>query len=128
MKKYRGVIIEESLRDKKVLDSVNILSTKAEQVTPRHQTPDLQQWAFHHVEVDARRAMNIARDFGKSLRNKWYADFDNGQEHYIIFQSRVFKIDMKKQEQYDEARAYDIALGIPEYQVDFHPKVRKWER
>jgi len=32
-------------------------------------------------------------------------------------------MDRKRKEQYDEAKRYGIQLGIPEYQVDFHPEV-----
>lgn len=36
---YKGVIIEESLKDKSVLDKVKILRTKEEPVTEGDQTP-----------------------------------------------------------------------------------------
>ncbi len=128
MKEFRGVIIEESLRDKTVLRSVKIVSTRIERVTLRHHTPSLKQWTLHNVEIDEKRASEVARKLGESLEDKWYADFDNEREHYIVFPHRIFKIDMREQWQYDEARDYGISLGIPKHQVDFHPKVRKWER
>jgi hypothetical protein len=31
-------------------------------------------------------------------------------------------------EQYDEAKKYGISLGLPEYQVDFAPDIKEWER
>ncbi len=34
-------------------------------------------------------------------------------------------LDRKSKEQYDEAKEYGISLGIPSYQVDFHPDVKK---
>jgi hypothetical protein len=37
-------------------------------------------------------------------------------------------IDRKSKEQYDEAKRYGISLGIPEYQVDFAPDDKIWER
>lgn len=36
---YKGIIIEESLEDKSVLDEVKIVDTKVEPITPRHKTP-----------------------------------------------------------------------------------------
>ncbi len=36
---YKGVIIEESLEDKDVLNKLKIISTKVERVTKEHQTP-----------------------------------------------------------------------------------------
>jgi hypothetical protein len=44
----------------------------------------------------------------------------------LLIKNKVFFIDRTSKEQYDSARQYGIALGIPEYQVDFHP--RKWDK
>lgn len=54
----------------------------------------------------------------------WYADFKNRTTHFIIFKNKIFKIDRKSEQQYDEAKNYGIALGIPPYQVDFSPNIK----
>ena len=43
MENYRGVIIEESLKNKEVLKKVQILETKVEEVTEKHKTPWIKQ-------------------------------------------------------------------------------------
>ena len=48
---YKGVIIEESLETKDVLERIKILSTKVEQVVDKHKTPWLKQWTMHTVEI-----------------------------------------------------------------------------
>lgn len=132
MNNFRGVIIEESLEDKSVLSKVIILSTKVEAVTPKHKTPWLKKWTLHTVEILTDRVEEIAKEISLSLDSKhggsWYADFCDDSHHYIIFRNKIFFIDRNNQKQYDEAREYGISLGIPEYQVDFHPKVQEWER
>lgn len=132
MKNYRGVIIGESLANKDVLKNVKILSTKVEKVTEEHQTPWLSQWTLHTVEIPENEAQAVAEKISKSLDyshdSSWYADYKNDTHHYIIFQNKIFYIDRKSKEQYDEAKRYGISLGIPEYQVDFHPEVTEWER
>lgn len=129
---YQGVIIEESLENKDVLKKVKKISTKVEKVTGEHQTPWLSQWTLHTVEVSENEAHSIAEEISNSLDyshdGSWYADYKNDTHHYIIFRNRVFYIDRKSKEQYDEARDYGISLGIPEYQVDFHPEIKEWER
>ena len=129
---YKGVIIEESLANKDVLKKVKILSTKVEKVTDEHQTPWLSQWTLHTVEIPENEAQAIAEEISKSLDyshdSSWYADYKNDTHHYIIFQNKIFYIDRKSKEQYDEAKRYGISLGIPEYQVDFHPEVAERER
>jgi len=130
MNNYRGDIIEESLENKDVLKKVSILSTKIEVVTEKHQTPWLTKWTLHFVEIQEDKAQEIAKEISKSLDrdHAWYADFVNDTKHYIIFRDKIFFVDRQNQEQYDEAKNFGLSLGIPEYQVDFHPKVEKWER
>ena len=92
MKNYRGVIIEESLADKKVLGQVKITSTRVSVVTPKHATPWLKKWTLHTVEIEAKKAGEMARELSKSLdssHSSWYADFHNEDDHPIIIQQKT---------------------------------------
>lgn len=122
---YKGVIIEESLENKSILKDVKILDTKIEEVTKRHKTEWIKQWTLHTVEIPKKQAKNVAEKISKLLDSKheWYSDFKNDSHHYIIFRDKVFYIDRRKKEQYEEARRYGISLGMPEYEVDFVPNV-----
>ncbi|MFH1098864.1 MAG: hypothetical protein V1723_03010 [Candidatus Uhrbacteria bacterium] len=130
MKNFNGVIIEESLENKDVLQKVKILKTNVEPVTEKHKTPWIKQWTLHTVEILENRPDIIAKELSGSLdsTHNWYADFKNDTHHYIIFRNKVFFIDRRSKEQYDKAKNYGISLGIPEYQVDFHPDIKEWER
>ncbi len=126
---FTGIIIEESLENKAVLKKVKILKTKVEQVTEKHKTPWLKQWTLHSVEISEDQASKIAKELSEALApNYWYADFKNKTHHFIIFRNKIFYIDRQSKIQYDEAKRYGLSLGIPEYQVDFHPTVGKWKR
>ena len=127
---YKGVIIEESLENKDILKDVKISDTKIEEVVEEHKTPWIKQWTLHTVEILENQAKDVAEKISKVLDSKhdWYADFKNDTHHYIIFHDKVFYIDRKNKEQYDEAKRYGISLGIPEYQVDFAPDDKIWER
>lgn len=132
MNNYNGTIIEESLANKDVLKKVKIISTKVEPITDEHKTPWLSQWTLYAVEIPENEAQSVAEEISKSLdyshNSSWYADYKNDTHHYIIFRDKIFYIDRKSKEQYDEAKRYGISLGIPEYQVDFHPEVEEWKR
>jgi hypothetical protein len=132
MNNYKGVIIEESLANKDVLKKIKIISTKIEKVMDEHKTPWLSQWTLHTVEISENEAKVIAEEISKSLdyshNSSWYADYKNDTHHYIIFRDKIFYIDRTSKGQYDEAKRYGISLGIPEYQVDFHPEVEEWKR
>ncbi|MFA6992464.1 MAG: hypothetical protein WC269_04270 [Candidatus Gracilibacteria bacterium] len=127
---YIGVIIEESLENKDILKEIKILSTKIEPVIEKHKTPWLKQWTLHTVEINADNIAKISNKLSKCLEydHNWYADFKNNELHFIIFRNKVFRIDRTSKEQYNQAKNYGISLGIPEYQVDFHPDIKEWER
>lgn len=127
MKTYKGVIIEESLADKAVLEKVKILSTKVEPITEKHRTPWLKQWTLYTVEIPADQEQVVAELLSASINtthSSWYADFKTDTHHYIIYPGKVFFIDRTKKAEYDAATAYGIGLGIPDYQVNFSASVK----
>ncbi len=128
---FRGTIIEESLTDLSVLEDVKIVSTEVEPATEKHKTPWVKQWIMHEVEVPAEKAAEVAQKLSKALdeEHDWYADYRSDKEHYIIYRDKVFHItDRSNKEQYNEATKYGIAIGIPDYQVDFSPHITQWQR
>lgn len=122
---YEGVIIEESLSDKTVLKDVQIISTKVEPVTKKHNTPWLKQWTLHTVVIPVDKASKVAKTISKALQpNYWYVDFKNDTTHYIIFPNKVFCVERSKPEQYKQVTEYGLGLGIPDYQLDFSPTTK----
>ena len=127
---FTGVIIEESLDNKEILKKVKIIKTKIEKVSKEHQTPWIKQWTLHTIEIPKEQAEMIAEELSKSLekQHQWYADFKNDKLHYIIFRNKVFRVNRSKAEQYNKVTKYGLTLGIPNYQLDFSPHIREWER
>jgi len=130
IKNFIGMIIEESLKNKDILKKIKILKTKVEKVTDKHKTPWIKQWTLHTVEIIENQADIVVRDLSRSLDSKhaWYADFKNDKFHYIIFYNKIFKVDRSNREHYGEVTKYGISLGIPDYQLDFSPAIKEWER
>jgi hypothetical protein len=118
---YKGTIIEESLENTDVLKSLKITGTRVEGVTEKSQTPWLTKWTLHKVEILELEAETIAQIISQSIDTKhigsWYADFQNDMKHYVIFRNKVFFLDKKNQEQYEEMRKYGLKVGVPEYQL-----------
>ncbi len=127
---FIGVIVEESLEDKSVLKEVKITQKKIEKATPEHKTPWVKQWTLDTIEIQDNKAKEIAKKLSNSLDSKhnWYADFENDTHHFIIFRNKVFYIDRSSKEQYNNATAYGLTLGIPDYQLDFSPHIKEWKR
>ncbi|MEK7113637.1 MAG: hypothetical protein AAB873_02310 [Patescibacteria group bacterium] len=120
---YQGVIIEESLGNKAVLGKVKIIKTKISPVVEKHRTPWVKQWTMHTIEIKEEDADKIAEQLSEDLdkEHAWYADFKNENYHFIIYRGKIFKVDRKNPVLYKEAKKFGIALGIPDYQVDFAP-------
>ena len=127
---YKGVIIEESLAKTDVLRDVVIVDTKIEPITEEHKTPWIKQWTLHTVEIPEEEADEIVDRLSVDLEKEhnWYADFKNDKHHYIIYRGKVFKVDLRNPVLYKDAKEYGISLGIPEYQVDFAPEDKVWDR
>ena len=121
MKKFKGVIIEESLGNLAVLRCVKILSTRVSMVNEKHKTPWLKKWTLHTFEIEREEAENVAQKISEGFdgEHSWFADFNDGEQEYIIFPNKIFRINMRLQGEYVEAREYGVLIGIPEYQVDF---------
>ncbi|MDO8610361.1 MAG: hypothetical protein Q7R95_07465 [bacterium] len=120
---YRGVIIEESLVDNKILKKVTILKTRKEKVTPKHQTPWLKQWTLYTIQIPEINinivAEEISMDISTKPKHAWYVDFKNDRFHFIIFPHKVFKVDLQNPVLYKIAKEYGETLGIPSYQMQF---------
>lgn len=117
---YKGVIIEESLEDKTILEEIKIVSTKVEDVTPRHKTPWLKKWTLHAVEIPEEKADRFAHELSDNLDRKhssWYADYKNDKYHYIVYAEKIFKVDLLNPALYKDAKNYGLKIGIPEYQL-----------
>jgi len=118
---YNGIIIAESLRDKDVLKDVNILSTIVEKVGAHHETPWLEKWTLHTVEVHENMVKNVSEKlagaFDTDHIGNWYADFKNDHFHYVIYPNKIFKLDRSKKSDYDEMAEYALGIGLPKSQL-----------
>ncbi|MBS3079477.1 hypothetical protein J4218_05105 [Candidatus Pacearchaeota archaeon] len=120
---FRGIIIEESLEDKRILKNLNIFRTQVEKVTSEHNTPWLKKWTLHSIDVKEDRAMETAERIAMAIdskhQNSWYVDYRNSEYHFIIFKKKIFVVDLSKKEEYNDVKKYAFKLGILEEQLDF---------
>lgn len=119
LSKYKGVVIEESLDDSKILKTVKVTGTRVEKVTESHATPHLTQWTLHSVEVEASHITETAQQVSRTLQPAWYVHFYNDKEFFIVFKDKVFSFLKSDEKGRQRAIDYGLGLGIPEYQLDF---------
>lgn len=104
MGKFRGCIIDESIKDKSILDEFTILETKTD------------GGISYIVETDENGIDSIVLKLQASMTDEkgWYADLKNYDYHYIIYNDRIFKVNRDFPEQYEETKEYGLKRGIPE--------------
>jgi hypothetical protein len=118
---YSGVIIEESLSNKQALEGLKIVKQEIEQVREAHETPWLTQWTCDTVEIPESEIETAVQKLSAAIDTEhignWYCDFKNDDWHYVVFSGKIFKLDRKKREDYDEMHKYAASIGLPEHQV-----------
>lgn len=118
---YKGVIIEESLIDATVISEFNVVSTEVGEVTELENTPWLDVWTMDTVLIPEDKIDDYAKRLSALIDTKhcadWYCDFKNDTYHYVIFANKVFKLNRKRKEDYQDMQNYAKKLGLPEYQL-----------
>lgn len=102
--KYSGCIIEESIKDKSILNEFEIVKTNAD------------DGISYIVEIEDDRINEIVLKLQAAMveDKQWYTDLKCYDYHYIIYNDKIFKVNRDFPEQYEKAKAYGIERGIPE--------------
>jgi len=111
---WNGVIVEESLGDKAVLKKVKIVKTK-------ESFDDVTQmdWRIHTVEVEDKNIEAVVKLGSKCITNGWWMDFRKGNEAFIVFKNKFFKITKDDSTNQKKAREYAISVGVDPRQAEF---------
>lgn len=104
---YKGTIIENSLRDRKILDNVRVEKT--------YHSGD---WTLHDVLIEENQIAELSKylDDGPWYIHLWESGKD---EIKVVFKNRVFDIKFSDKSTWTDTVAYGKSIGIPEEQLDF---------
>ena len=109
----------------------------------RHPTSKIDWVVYTFIAKGLKKVANINLDAGEkiSLKPVTFNEFinividKNFVEKEIISKIYEAKLNPEKKKELKklfspnkEAKKYGISLGIPEYQVNFHPEIKEWER
>ncbi|MFQ6049780.1 MAG: hypothetical protein ACE5J0_01945 [Candidatus Paceibacterales bacterium] len=112
---YHSIIIEESLKNPKVLENYKILRTK---FSPK------QNWHLHIVEISEpiEKAIKEIQEAMVADKPYYFHIYDEGKTLIVIFKKKVFYLNPLDQSTWQEAREYGASkLNIPPEQLDFYP-------
>lgn len=101
---YTGCIIDESIKEKSILNEFRIIETQND------------GGISYIVETDENYIETAVLRLQAAMSDEkcWYADLKNYDFHYIIYNDRIFKVNRDFAEQYEEAKEYGLKRGIPE--------------
>lgn len=110
MKNLRGTIVEESLKDNRFLNHLQIVSVR---VTAAKKPQD--RWHVYHVTMNLEQVYALA----EQLLPRWYAHFWNDTSIYVVFAGYEFEISRHDTSTWQPAIDFGLRQGIPAKQLDF---------
>lgn len=116
---FRGIIIEESLKDLDVLKDIEVLSTKILD----EGTED--EWHLRKVKIPDEKIHDFTKKLMGEIKDdgKWYAHFyheDPLKDHLIVVFPNERKLVGKAH--LERAIEYGLSIGIPKDQLGFKPR------
>lgn len=109
-KEYKGIIVEESLEDNRILNDLEILKvriSKAENPADR--------WHLYTVKVSREKIEKLS----KNIKLKWYMHFWKGRDVIVIFKDKQFEFNFDDKSTWSPVLEYGKSIGIPQEQLDF---------
>ena len=113
MMTWKGVILEESLENKEILNLVNIIGTEIENLEKENRI-----MTFHKIEVEDENKEEFLQKAMKSLKRGFYIHIVKDKVMYVLFKEHMFKFS-KGYPELETAREYGKAMGIIEEQMPF---------
>ena len=109
-KEFKGIIIEESLTDNRILNELEIEEFKI----TKEENPS-ERWHMYTVKVSKQDIENLS----KNIKDKWYMHFWKGREVIAIFKDKQFKFNFDNKKEWAPVVDYGISIGILKEQLDF---------
>ena len=110
MSKYKGVIVEESLEDNRILNDFKIIDFR---ISKEENPAD--RWHLYTVQVSKEDIVRLS----KNIKQKWYMHFWKGRNVIAIFKDKKFEFNFDDKSTWKPVVEYGLSLGIPKEQLDF---------
>lgn len=110
---WQGVVLEESLKDKSLLDLVDIVGTDVDKLEEENRV-----MTFHKVEVSNSFKEEYIKLAENNIKKGFYTHLCKDGEMTVIFNNKVFSFN-KDDSKLIEAREYGKSIGIIVEQMPF---------
>ena len=103
----KGTIVENSLRDKSILENIEIVKTWKSD-----------DWTLHEVRIMKDAAMRLAEYMDEG---PWYIHFwqDGSDDILVVFKNKTYTIKGSDKRTWADCVKYGQSVGIPIEQLDF---------
>jgi hypothetical protein len=118
-----GALLAESLRvgAELVVPGLRLTRLSRVDVSASALSTQPRVWTFVEFEADDELAVPLAEALAGALlaEGGWYADFAVGDDHVVVFATRVFRYRRGDAEARGEVVAYGASVGVPAHQLDW---------
>ena len=118
---WKGVIIEESLEDKSLLNLARIVKTDTSTLEAEEEKGSLH---FHKIEVDDAAKNEFVDKAKRSIKNSWYIHICRNETMVVIFKDKSFEFTKKQNDRLEQARSYGLSIGILKEQLPTERLIR----
>jgi len=111
---WKGVIIEESLENKEILEDVEVMSQKTSKLESEEG-----KGTFHFDKVNVSDLVieKVVRKAKKGIKQGWYMHLCKQDVMIVIFKDKSFRYIKGDKEGMKEIRSYGTSVGINEAQL-----------
>ncbi|MBP6856006.1 MAG: hypothetical protein KBC26_03520 [Candidatus Pacebacteria bacterium] len=104
---YKGVIVENSLADKNILNQLDIQKTYVDD-----------DWILHNVLISEDQIFQLAKCL---TDGPWYIHFwqDENDDILVVFKDKTFRIKKSDTSTWSDAISHGKSIGISQEQLDF---------
>jgi len=118
---WKGVIIEESLIDKSLLNLVKIVKTRK---TTLEEESERGLWTFLCVELDDERKNIFVKKALSSIKNRFFIHICKENNMTVVFKNKMFEFSSDELDKLNETRNYGLSLGILKEQMPFEKLIK----
>lgn len=109
-KDYKGIIVEESLEDNRIINDLEIIDFKI-----TNEENPAERWHLYTVNVSEEDIERLSR----IIKPKWYMHFWKDRHVIAIFKDKKFEFDFDDKSAWKPAIEYGLSQGIQKEQLDF---------
>ncbi|MBS3051235.1 MAG: hypothetical protein J4400_03730 [Candidatus Aenigmarchaeota archaeon] len=117
---WRGVIIEESLNDKSILESVTEVGYSESFLEEEEE----HAVHFHQFEISDDKKGWFIGEVEKHLKHGFYAHICKESTIVVVFKGKSFEFNSSEKEKLETARNYGLSVGVIRDQMPFEELIR----